>query len=321
MENLPGIDEVCLNCGSRVARDFDYCPNCGQKNREPRLPLRRFIADFFQDYLALDSRIIKSIGGLILKPGMMTREFNSGKRLTYIPPFRIYIFTSFTYFFLLALIAPDDKFKFDIDPEVLELGYLDDQNENDSLNEKFYSDSTAIKYQNDSLLLDSGKFNDSYPITDSLITNNVGKPSEGKYRAAIQDKLKRITANPELFKQALFRALSITVFFLLPVFAFLLYITHFRKHPFYVEHLVYSVHFHTFIFILFLFFLIGSRFNFSAFWLGIPVSFVYFILSLRNAYAQSLGKALIKSILIIPVYTVLLCIALLMAVLVGAYMA
>ncbi len=315
MKPIPAPPSICLNCGYNIDPSFDYCPNCGQHIREPRLPLKRFIADFFQDYLALDSRIPKSLKNLIIKPGLMTREFNFGKRISYIPPFRLFIFTSFIYFFALAWVAPDESFKLDIDPEQIEF------NLSDSLDVELplIIDSLAIR---DSLLPGNPELNDAMGVQNAIIqvdTTGMENVGMNEIEEFIISKLKRINERPELFKESLFNALSITVFFLLPVFGMILWLTHFRKSPYFVEHLVYSAHFHTFIFMLFLFMLIASKLGFTEYWLLIPVSYIYFILSLRTAYNQSVGKAITKSLIIVPMYTFLLSLSLILAVLAGAY--
>ena len=42
---------------------------------------------------------------LIIKPGFLTNEYWSGKRITYLPPFRLYLLTSILYF-LIPSIEP-----------------------------------------------------------------------------------------------------------------------------------------------------------------------------------------------------------------------
>jgi hypothetical protein len=314
----------CLNCGNTLSYQENYCPECGQRNREPVLPVSKFISDFLQDYISFDSRFFRSVYLLIFKPGIMTREFNAGRRLRYIPPLRLYIFTSFIYFFVLAL-STEKTFNFGWEDDGMAVGFENaiaalDSIAADSLNEADRAELLRIKQGLENLapVIDKGRAVDH--TTDTLEAISESEFSK-KLRDKIEYKGERLRKNPELFRNTLFRAISISVFFLLPIFAMLLWITHMRRAKYYVEHLVHSLHFHTFTFFLFLFALAGAKLGFQAFWLLIPASFGYFVLSLRNTYKQGLTKALLKAILIVPVYTIVIAIVLLIAVLVGALLA
>src|ERR1051326_3151199 len=91
-------EKTCLNCGTPVVDT--YCPHCGQKNIEVHQNAFHALAEFAGDYFHADGKFFSSIIPLLFKPGRMTVEYNEGRRMKYIHPFRLYIFISIVFFFL-----------------------------------------------------------------------------------------------------------------------------------------------------------------------------------------------------------------------------
>ena len=101
-------DKTCLNCNYVVENRF--CPNCGQENTDTRKTFYHLFIHFFEDLTHYENAFWKTIRNLILKPASLTKEYLSGKRLSYLAPFRLYIFISFVTFFLITILPtnPDD---------------------------------------------------------------------------------------------------------------------------------------------------------------------------------------------------------------------
>lgn len=97
-------EENCLNCGNELSNKDFYCAQCGQST-EKESNLRSFVSHFLSDYFTFDSKIFKSVRPLFIQPGFLTLEFLSGKRVSYIPPLRLFIFSSIIFFLLLSLLA------------------------------------------------------------------------------------------------------------------------------------------------------------------------------------------------------------------------
>lgn len=98
-------DKTCLNCRHVVEQKF--CPNCGQENSDTRKTFHHLFIHFFEDLTHYENAFWKTIRNLILRPGSLTREYLSGKRLSYLAPVRLYIFISFITFFLIAVLPGD----------------------------------------------------------------------------------------------------------------------------------------------------------------------------------------------------------------------
>ena len=92
--------KLCKNCNSELVGL--YCSECGQKNIES-FTFSKLVKDFFDNIFSLDSRLFQTLKFLIIRPGFLTNEYWSGKRITYLPPFRLYLLTSILYFFIPQL--------------------------------------------------------------------------------------------------------------------------------------------------------------------------------------------------------------------------
>ncbi|MEZ0129527.1 DUF3667 domain-containing protein, partial [Flavobacterium sp. LBUM151] len=94
-------DKTCLNC--RHVVEQKYCPNCGQENTDSRKTFHHLFVHFFEDLTHYENAFWKTIRNLLFKPATLTKEYLSGKRLSYLAPVRLYIFISFITFLMIAL--------------------------------------------------------------------------------------------------------------------------------------------------------------------------------------------------------------------------
>ncbi len=99
-------DKTCLNCRHVVQER--YCPNCGQENTESRKTFHHLFIHFFEDLTHYENAFWRTIKNLLFKPAALTKEYLSGKRLSYLAPVRLYIFISFITFFLLTAVPNTD---------------------------------------------------------------------------------------------------------------------------------------------------------------------------------------------------------------------
>lgn len=104
--------ENCLNCGYPHGFEADFCPNCGQKNEDVNVPMTILLGEFISTYLAIDSKLFKSIWPFAFKPGFLTKRYNEGKRMSYSNPLRLYVVTSIIYFFVISFFLSNSIEKF-----------------------------------------------------------------------------------------------------------------------------------------------------------------------------------------------------------------
>jgi hypothetical protein len=91
--------ENCRNCGKVLAGR--YCSNCGQAADVHVPSTRELIHEVLEGLTHSDSRIWSTLKFLLFKPGKLTQEFVEGRRVAYLPPFRLYLIMSVA-FFLVA---------------------------------------------------------------------------------------------------------------------------------------------------------------------------------------------------------------------------
>jgi hypothetical protein len=99
-------DKTCLNCKHVVENKF--CPNCGQENTDTRKTFHHLFLHFFEDLTHYENAFWRTIRNLLFRPAALTKEYLSGKRLSYLAPVRLYIFISFVTFFIIA-VFPSEK--------------------------------------------------------------------------------------------------------------------------------------------------------------------------------------------------------------------
>src|SRR5687768_18420722 len=79
--------------------------------------MAHFAGEAFESITHADSRLWRTLGFLLAKPGRLTREFFDGRRAAYLPPFRLYLVISVAFF----LLGPSESSRVAInDSETLE---------------------------------------------------------------------------------------------------------------------------------------------------------------------------------------------------------
>ena len=94
---------ACLNCGTPLHGPF--CYYCGQPDKNLLRFFPVLVRDLLEDLLDFDSRFMRTIRPLLLHPGRLTRDYLDGRRFRYVPPMRLYIFSSMIFFILAATVA------------------------------------------------------------------------------------------------------------------------------------------------------------------------------------------------------------------------
>ena len=97
---------VCSSCKTEFTGN--YCPRCGQAAEVGRFSFKKALM-LFLDVWAIGNRsMLRSLRDLMLRPGYMIRDYLSGMRSAYFPPFKM--------FFLLAAFSLIVEYGFDLGP-------------------------------------------------------------------------------------------------------------------------------------------------------------------------------------------------------------
>ncbi|MER2998643.1 DUF3667 domain-containing protein [Pontibacter populi] len=257
----------CPNCGYIFEEVNNYCPNCGQENHDLNVPAKHLIAEFFEGTLHFDTKVWHTLKLLLFKPGLLTEKFNVGQRASYVPPFRLYVFISIIFFFVLALrggSSPEEaKGSFTPDVEIKGL-------EADTVAE---TSEAAVA------------------LSDSLI-----QAIDSPFLKELSVKFKTFTSDEEQSRQKLLKNTSFMMFILMPFFGFVLYLFYRRQDRNYVEHLMFSIHFHTFFFLITIvaigieYFIKSFEVDTWVFWIAL----LYLFLAMLRVYKQSFWRTFLK---------------------------
>jgi len=282
-------EKVCLNCGTDLYGR--YCHACGQENVQPRRPIWEIPWHFVNNIVNVDGKFFSSFYGLLFRPGYLAREFVSGRRTEHYDAVRSYLFTSFLFFFVAAVIFSSAR-------EVVDTG----------------------QQQLSAIAADSVRLQQELAKADSVLkvqTGNVPALHPDSIKAAVAGKEGKSnvtfnTANDvKDFISRYEKDLQYMLWFSLPGFALILKLLYLRRKIFLWDHLVFSLYLYSFNFLMICMAFLLVRFCEWALpgtvedavlpWLEFLLfmaAMVYAYLSMRNFYGQGYGKTALKFVIL-----------------------
>jgi hypothetical protein len=285
----------CPNCGQPLSTKDNYCRNCGQENRDLQIPFWHLVSEALEGIVHFDSKFFQTTKALVFKPGFLAKEFNLGKRRTHVPPVRLYIFISFI-FFLLITFKPGKH-------------YSSEPGKTSNTEQKDFFDSDLFRITFFSIDSKDMKGLNETQIDSLMVAKGIERSRLNKYMAY---QIARITSGGKTeFNHQLLKGLSYMMFILMPLFGLILFIFYRKQTKYYLDCLIFSIYFHSFIFLLLIVYsglnrLTGSLYLF----LAIPIIItIYFFFALRAVYKQSVLMTLLKTTAIASLHLVsfLLC--------------
>ncbi|MEO6150440.1 MAG: DUF3667 domain-containing protein [Mucilaginibacter sp.] len=84
----PATQNTCSNC--REAATGTYCSNCGQELHVHRITLKHLLHEAAHELTHFDKGILYSLKQLVIRPGIMQREYLAGKRKQHQKPFALF---------------------------------------------------------------------------------------------------------------------------------------------------------------------------------------------------------------------------------------
>lgn len=306
-------EKNCLNCNATV--HGRYCHVCGQENIEPREKFGHMLTHFVFDLFHFDGKFFRTMKYLLLKPGFMAQEHLRGRRMDYLHPIRLYIFTSAFFFLFFFMVSPSK-----VDVKLNLGGRTNDStlnlNKDSSFNVardsarneliQFDGQYASLKeYDSVQQYLPEAK-RDGYVVRKLQRQNLILKEKYPSSKALIS-KILDVFAHQ--FPKMLFVSL--------PLFALLLFLLYARKKQYYyADHVVFTLHFYSTVFILiFLAICLNILLDWSGLYViqtsesknylngAIRTEYVSLIIgyywyhSLRNFYGQSRRKTILKFVL------------------------
>ena len=264
-KNKIRYDKTCLNC--RYVVENRFCTNCGQENTETRKTFHHLFIHFFEDLTHYENAFWKTIRHLLFKPATLTKEYLSGKRLSYLAPVRLYIFISFVTFFLITLFPPDSSdFINDDSKNVIE---KTDIIKEQKLNEKITSEPLSEKNP-DSIQRASNHSNVKEERANNLFNFGIKSVKEldsiqkfgkqgDKFNSFEYWFLKKgltvieNNTNEQIIekgKVSFIHNFPKVLLMYMPLFAFFLWLFHSKKRWYYFDHGIFTLHYYSFLLLI-----------------------------------------------------------------------
>lgn len=274
------VDEgpPCLNCGTAVTGQ--YCGQCGQRATTRLISLWELVSDAFGDLFELDSRLWRTMLPLLIRPGLLTRDYLQGRRARYMPPFRMYLVLSLL-FFLIAFFDPHDQLAIFYETPA-ETASVDDPEKAARRQEarEALEALVAEGVLDESVLAPDGPLGENAPDVDTGTAATDGANPPGLSVRFSDEEAECFSASgefdsaPAWFKRRFSKErmeqvcervkaagatgvakevldnMPIALLVLLPIMAFVLKLMYPLSRRYYVEHLLFFVHFHAFLFVL-----------------------------------------------------------------------
>lgn len=323
----------CKNCELPLESTFEFCPNCGQKTKE-ELTVGVLFYNTISNYFAVDARFFKSFIPLMVRPGYLANKFIQGKRLLYLHPAQLYLFISIVFFFLYSFkqkeqinaisigASVDEKVRKATDSIVSEIEkdsitkavFLEQMKENQTVlgikDEEMKALDSIVKTQKPEENL-RFTFGFDEEKVDSLLA--IKAPKDEVYKAMGMEKddgaltRKFYGQMLKIYKnrggvgnilRAFYDTVPISMFFLLPIFAFILKILFYRRGRF-AHHLVFTFYFFAYLFTVFsILIFISLLWDVIPVWLDVLIvlsTFLYLFLAIKRFYGQGWFVSLFKS--------------------------
>ncbi len=202
-----GATAHCKNCHAPLSGPF--CVNCGQAANVHVPTTLELLHELLEGLTHSDSRLWRTLKSLWFSPGRLTEEFIAGRRVAYLPPFRLYLIASIL-FFLLASVTQTK----------VVVGQFD--NSTHAISPITNCDNVNIFY-----------FAASHPAWNQRMRHAC--------RAIVSD-------NGESLTRTAINTMPKAMFILLPLIALLNMLMYWRPRHRYAEHLLFFVHLHAMFF-------------------------------------------------------------------------
>ena len=323
----------CLNCGTELSGQ--YCGTCGQRARGRLISLWELLQDAFGDLFEVDSRLWRTLIPLLIRPGKLTLDYLEGRRARYMPPFRMYLVLSILFFLLMSLFHDTDNFIDDsvvmTDSEMpLDQEQLDKVRKSldEAIPESADNPEVAKRLAEARNSLPQALPDDvaDLPIEDEVLSERAKEKckdvnidmgdsfmpwiSEEQAEAKLRQICEKVVGDSgRSLLKGLQENFPKMLFIFLPVIALVLKGLYPLSRRYYVEHLLFVIHFHAFVFLALILELLvvelaaTIQFPTWPFTTALSLYIPYYLYrSMRRVYGQSRVATLYKYVLLFFFY-------------------
>lgn len=300
---------TCPNCGA--LKQGRFCTVCGQNDRDYLQSLFPVLYHILAETFEADSRVWRTLGGLFFRPGFLSLEFSRNRRAQYLSPFRLYLFTSLLFFLVLSLLTVDGP-KQDDGPGLIEVGAGAEDKEMEANLEAIGTLKRGLGEER------AGKIDEIMARPESSVPRVLlvvsaewlaggGERFDEPFDLFVAGQIVDVLHAPwPVVRDRFVGYLPVAMFFVLPLYALMLKVLFVRRHRFYAEHLVFSMHIHTIAFVVF-----GVGLVTPSNWPVVDGVLLlaltaYYFMALKRFYATGVFVAIASFLLLAWLYSLLL---------------
>lgn len=338
----------CPNCQAKLPDRAVYCHQCGQKQITGRIKLLTILVEFLGEVFNLESRFFRTLGALFI-PGQLTIEFFKGRHQRYFRPIRLFFVMAVIHFAIIAFMVdnaleePIAKMQNGQYSNAFHWQFID---ELDTLGRQvvnhYVKDTALTNPIVDSLqrrISKSGEndFNPQFldrvdgkltfvqrdlnfeeilikPIPEVIEAKDVQSPI-GRFTLG---QILRAYRNPDKVLGFLISNLTWMILLMMPALALILKILYIRRDFYFVEHLIFSFHYHAFAFLI-----ASPAYLLVNIWpSGIAIAYglilIYLFVAMKRVYQQGIFKTGVKFMVLNNLYGIVFCIFLIFMILISA---
>ena len=228
-----------------------YCAQCGQPAVDYHRSFGSLLADAADAFFNFDARFFQSFALLLFKPWRLTNEFVEGKRARHVHPLRVYLIASVLFFLVINFLAKDAHFQSD--------RKTDRKTEPNRFSITTSASPPApVQPADSSFGLSLGVSAPSptaSPAHDweaelAALDKKKGRSNLGGwFERQVKEKIGPAGDRGDLFLKTLIQNLAPMVLCCIPLFALVLKILYLFKRRYYIEHLIFALHTHAFVFL------------------------------------------------------------------------
>ena len=326
----------CPNCHYPLPHYGEFCSNCGQRYTDGRVPLKYLLQDFIDNVLNIDTKFFRTVWSLAL-PGKLTNEFFKGHHKRFASPARLFFVATVIHFAVIGFVIHDTlesslaNMMEESKRRAYELPLIDSLEQARTEVEQQFGENAMVKEAMDSLFTQvHDAKRDSFDLNYFFITSNWDierkditlsqyelynkdpavlaqeKGITNKTESFFFQQFIKIWTHVDNFGQFVLGQLVWMVILMMPALALILKLLYIRRKRYFVEHLVFSFHYHAFAFWIVSIMLLVLHWtgaweeNYVPWVSAVPNIVVvgiliYLFIAMRRVYKQGFFKTLIKN--------------------------
>ncbi|MBT8146156.1 MAG: DUF3667 domain-containing protein [Gammaproteobacteria bacterium] len=287
---------ACSNCGASL--HGEYCAFCGQRDTSVIRFFPTLLLEAFEGLFAFDSKSYRSLWFLFARPAFLTREYLAGRRVRYLAPMRLFVIFLIAFLFTISVQVFLNSVGININQEtevseqsVLEevetefTAAVDELANEPGIDSDVDTDSNQMVFERTTDLdeLETGVSE----LLANLAVPFLSEQNNQQFVALLQERaatnIEAISNDPSDFFNGLLENIPALLLLMIPVLALLQKLFYLGSGKYYVEHLVLTVHNHSFIFMNFILLFLLDLVIWTDF--GIVPAIAGFLRSLLNFWA------------------------------------